>query len=207
MRRPLIAFGVIAPRRPAGDRVRGAIRRFRRDLAPPADLRLAGVLHRGVVPTADGRTRFAVGITNVRSSVVRIHLTAGTHNFFDAGGWITALAVGGRLRAARPSVPRSSESQPVGIGLQAAVAPDGAVHVRTAVGTAARRDVVSAHQKATIAGNDRGPLVGGDRIVMAKRDSAQLGTGRTDRTRGADPPSGGCPRTARAVGRQYSLAG
>jgi len=118
---------------------------------------------------------------------------------------MTALALGGRLRAARPSVPRSSQCQPVGIGLQAAVAPDGAVHVRTAVGTAARRDVVSADLTATIAGNDCGPLVGGDRIVMAKRDPAQLGTGRLDTRCG--PPSGGCPRTARAVGRQYSLAG
>jgi len=143
VRRPLIAFGVIAP---------------------PAD---------------------------VRSSVVPIHLTAGTRKFFDAGGWITALALGGRLRAARPSVPRSSQCQPVGIGLQAAVAPDGAVHVRTAVGTAARRDVVSADLTATIAGNDCGPLVGGDRIVM--RSGTRRSSVPDDWTRGADLPLVGVP--------------
>jgi hypothetical protein len=60
------------------------------------------------------------------------------------------------------------------IGLQAAAAADGTIHVCSTSGTSARRYVVSADLRGTLAGTDCGPLAGGDRIVMAKRDPAQL---------------------------------
>jgi hypothetical protein len=70
--------------------------------------------------------------------------------------------------------PREPGLRPVGIGLQAAVAQDGTVHLCATVGTAARRYVVGPDLKGTSAGTDCGPLSGGDRILMAKRDPAQL---------------------------------
>ena len=60
------------------------------------------------------------------------------------------------------------------IGLQAAAAGDGTIHVCVAAGSAARRYRIGIDLKATSAGTDCGPLAGGDAILMAKRDPAQL---------------------------------
>lgn len=74
----------------------------------------------------------------------------------------------------------------VGIGLQAA-ATDGMIHLCSIAGTNARRYVIGIDSRATSAGSDCGPLIGGDRILMARRDPAQLlvldeRTGKTLRT-------------------------
>jgi hypothetical protein len=75
----------------------------------------------------------------------------------------------------------------VGVGLQVAPSDAGIVHVCTIAGTAARRYVIGTDGRATSTGTDCGPLSGGDRILMARRDPAQLlvldeQTGRTLRT-------------------------
>ena len=75
----------------------------------------------------------------------------------------------------------------VGVGLQVAASEAGIVHVCTIAGTAARRYVIGIDARATNAGTDCGPLIGGDRILMARRDPAQLlvldeKTGKTLRT-------------------------
>jgi hypothetical protein len=75
----------------------------------------------------------------------------------------------------------------VGVGLQVAASDAGIVHVCTIAGTAARRYVIGMDSRATSAGSDCGPLNGGDRILMARRDPAQLlvldeMTGKTLRT-------------------------
>jgi hypothetical protein len=75
----------------------------------------------------------------------------------------------------------------IGIGLQAAASAAGTVHVCTIAGTAARRYVIGTDSRTTNAGSDCGPLSGGDRILMAKRDPAELlildgSTGKTTRT-------------------------
>jgi hypothetical protein len=86
-----------------------------------------------------------------------------------------------------PSFPDAPQLQPVGIGLQAAAAADGTIHVCTTVGTVARRYVVSTELMSTSAGTDCGPMAGGDQILMAKGDPPQLlvldaASGRTIRT-------------------------
>ena len=62
----------------------------------------------------------------------------------------------------------------IAVGLQAAATADGTIHVCSTSGTSARRYVVSADLRGTLAGADCGLLAGGDRIVMAKRDPPQL---------------------------------
>jgi len=75
----------------------------------------------------------------------------------------------------------------VGVGLQLAESDAGIVHVCTIAGTAARRYLIGIDGRATNTGTDCGPLSGGDRILMARRDPAQLlildqQTGNTLRT-------------------------
>jgi hypothetical protein len=75
----------------------------------------------------------------------------------------------------------------IGVGLQVAASDAGIVHVCTIAGTAARRYVIGMDARATSAGSDCGPLTGGDRILMARRDPAQVlvldeKTGKTLRT-------------------------
>jgi outer membrane protein assembly factor BamB len=74
------------------------------------------------------------------------------------------------LQAPFPQGPNRS----VTIGLQAAATADGTIHICSTAGTAARRYVIGTDLKSTSAGTDCGPLAGGDRILMAKRDPAQL---------------------------------
>ena len=221
--------------------------------SPFGDVGLGGPTVVSLVPTADGRTVFAVAVTNVQSSVVPIDLagrkaadpitftmTAGPAviregvlilplgdpqrlqvAFIDVstravtsrlmlprGSLVPAAAVrlsdtrtgimtwdpgfaGGGfglrlyavadplhwtdvlLQAPLPQGPVRS----IAIGLQAVAAADGTIHVCStsgASGASARRYVVSADLRGTLAGTDCGPLAGGDRIVMAKRDPAQL---------------------------------
>jgi hypothetical protein len=212
-------------------------------------------------PTADGRTLFAVAVTNIQSSVVPIDLAtkkaADRVTFAMTAGvavirgdmLIVPLADPQRLQvafidvttravASRLALPRGSllpaavfaisgtrtglvmfdpgltgggglrvytitdplhwsdlllqapwpqgQGRQIGIGLQAAAAADGSIHVCSAAGTNARRYVVSADLQGAIAGTDCGPLAGGDQTVMAKRDPAQLlvldGSGKAVRT-------------------------
>jgi hypothetical protein len=104
-----------------------------------------------------------------------------TYLLTDPAHWSEAAG----LQAA--AFPRGAGLRPVGVRLQAAVAPDGTVHLCATVGAGARRYVLGSDLKGTSAGTDCGPLVGGDRMVMAKRDPPQLAvldgaTGKTVRT-------------------------
>lgn len=83
--------------------------------------------------------------------------------------------------------PQGRGRQVVGTGLQAAATVDGTIHICTTTGTDARRYVVGTDGKSTAAGTDCGPLAGGDQVLMATRDPAQLRvlddkTGKTVRT-------------------------
>jgi hypothetical protein len=202
-----------------------------------------------LVPTADGKTLFAVAVTNVQSTVVPIDLA--TKKAADpivlpttAGPaiiWGDALVVpfgdpqhlqvafidvNTRAVTSRLTLPRGSLLPPaalrisdartgivafdagiqgglglhlyviadplhwtdvalqapfpqgpnrqIGIGLQVAAAADGTIHLCSIAGTGARRYVIGTDLKSTSAGTDCGPLSGGERILMAKRDPAQL---------------------------------
>lgn len=225
---------------------------------------LGGPSVASLVPTADGRTLFAVAVTNIQSSVVPIDLIAkkagdpitfpGTAGAAVIRGDTLVVPLGDprglqvafvdvrtRVVTARLALPRGSLVAPAAfdvgsgrtgvvafdgglgggatglrvylvtdplhwsdvalqapfpqgvargqlfIGLQAAAGPGGSIHVCIAAGSAARRYVVGADLKGTSVGSDCGPLAGGDTILMAKRDPAQLlvideQTGRTLRT-------------------------
>jgi len=211
-----------------------------------------------LVPTADGKTLFAVTVTNIQSTVVPIDLatkraadpivlpmTAGTA-VISGDALMVPLGDGQRMQVAfvdvrtravtsRLTLPRGTLAAPVaftsgggrtgivaydpgftggaglriywitdplhwtdlvlqapspfrvGIGLQAAESSAGIVHVCTIAGTAARRYVIGTDSRSTSVGSDCGPLIGGDRILMARRDPAQLLildgiTGKTLRT-------------------------
>lgn len=224
------------------------------DLGGPAVISL--------VPTSDGRTLFAVAITNVSTQVVPIALdtkkvgetltltTTGGPAVLRGGSLIVPLASarGGevafvdaakRVVTSRLMLPRGSLVAPVAFaisdsltgvvlfdsggpgalgmrvyavtdpthwrdvrldaplpqprssfapGLQAAAAADGTIHTCAIQGSAGRRYVITpADLKATAAGPECGPLAGGDSVVMARRDPAQLlvlgeRTGKTLRT-------------------------
>ncbi|MEA2661264.1 MAG: hypothetical protein QOH08_836 [Chloroflexota bacterium] len=216
-----------------------------------------------LVPTADGRTLFAVAVTNVQSAVVPIDLstkTAAAGITLPAGAGAAVMSGDslivpfgdpGRLQVAfidahartvtsRLALPRGSLVAPTafrigdtrtgvvaydgglgggtglrvytvtdplhwtdvslpapfpqgrgrqvtGIGLQAAASAGGTIHICTTAGADARRYVVGTDGKGTAAGSDCGPLTGGDQVLMAMRDPAQLRvlddkTGRTVRT-------------------------
>jgi hypothetical protein len=203
-----------------------------------------------LVPTADGRTLFAVTVTNIQSSVVPIDLatkkaadpiifpmTAGPAvlrgsallvplgdpqrlqvAFID----VNTRAVTSRLALPRGSLvaptafrisaertgivafdggfgggaglrvyvvtdplhwsdialqapfPQGLGRQQLFIGLQAVASADGTIHLCTTFGTAVRRYLIGTDLKSAPVGTDCGPLAGGDEIVMAKRDPAQL---------------------------------
>jgi hypothetical protein len=83
--------------------------------------------------------------------------------------------------------PQGLTRQQIGIGLQAVASTGGTIHVCSTAGTSARRYLIGTDLKATNVGTDCGPLAGGDAILMAKRDPAQLLvidelTGKTTRT-------------------------
>jgi hypothetical protein len=202
-----------------------------------------------LVPTADGKTLFAVAVTNVQSSVVPIDLatkkaadpitftmTAGPA-VIRGGALVVPLGdprglqvafidIASRAVTSRLTLPRGSLVPPaafrisdartgigafdaaiqgglglrlyvltdplhwtdlslqapfpqgpnrtVTIGLQAAATADGTIHICSTAGTAARRYVIGTDLKSTSAGTDCGPLAGGDQILLAKRDPAQL---------------------------------
>ena len=82
--------------------------------------------------------------------------------------------------------PQGQRGGQIGIGLQA-VATAGTVHLCSTAGNSARRYVIATDSRPTSAGTDCGPLSGGDRVLMARRDPAQLlvldaSTGKTLRT-------------------------
>jgi hypothetical protein len=203
-----------------------------------------------LVPTADGKTLFAIAVTNIRSTVVPIDLvakkaadpvvlpaTAGPGvirgdallvpfgdpqrlqvAFIDVntravtarltlpGGslvppvafrvsdgqtgvvaWSSVSVGGPGLRlyvitdalhwtdtALSAPFPQGQRGGQIGIGLQAVATVDGAVHLCSTAGNSARRYVVGTDARSTNAGSDCGPLSGGARILMARRDPAQL---------------------------------
>lgn len=214
-----------------------------------------------LLPTADGKTLFAIAVTNIQSTVVPIDLaakkaadpivfptTAGPGvirgdalvvpfgdpqrlqvAFIDVntravtvrltlpGGslvppsafrisdgrtgvvaWSSAGGPGLRLYVITDPLhwtdmslsapfPQGQRGGQVGIGLQAVATVDGTVHLCSTAGNSARRYVIGTDSRATNAGSDCGPLSGGDRILMAKRDPAELlildaSTGKTLRT-------------------------
>jgi len=214
------------------------------------DVDLHGPTIASLAPTADGRTVFAVTVTNVQSAVVPIDLAgpkaADPITFAMTAGpavirgdalivplgdpqrlQVAFIDVNSRAVTARLSLPRGTLVPPTAfrigdgltgiaafdggvgaggtglrvysvtdplhwtdvalqapfpqglgrqqlfIGLQAVASADGAIHVCMAFGAAARRSVVTGSNVAP-AGSDCGPLAGGDRIVMGKRDPAQL---------------------------------
>lgn len=232
--------------------------------SPYGSVDLGGPSIVSLVPTADGRTLFAVAVTNVQSAVVPIDLT--TKKTADAItlpmtagaavlrgdalvvplGDARALQVAfvdvkTRAVTARLTLPRGSLVAPAAfdigsgrtgvvafdggpgggatglrvylitdalhwsdialqapfpqgvargqifIGLQAAAGLGGSIHVCIAAGSAARRYVIGPDLKGTNVGSDCGPLAGGDGILLARRDPAQLvvvdeKTGKTTRT-------------------------
>ena len=201
-----------------------------------------------LVPTADGKTLFAIAVTNIRSTVVPIDLatekavdpivlpiTAGPGvirgdallvPFGDPQRLQVAFVdVNTRLVTARLTLPGGSLVPPsafrindgrtgvvawpsfggpgvrlyvisdplhwtdvalsapfpqgqrggqIGIGVQAVATVDGTVHLCSTGGNSARRYVIGIDARSTSAGTDCGPLSGGDRILMARRDPAQL---------------------------------
>ncbi len=214
-----------------------------------------------LVPTADGKTLFAIAVTNIQSTVVPIDLatkkaadpivlpaTAGPGvirgdallvpfsdpqrlqvAFIDVNtrtvtvrltlgggslvppsafrisdgrtgvvGWSSVGAPGLQLYVITDPLhwtnvslsapfPQGQRGGQIGIGLQAVAAADGTVHLCSTAGNSARRYVIGIDARATSAGTDCGPLIGGDRILMARRDPAQLlvldeKTGKTLRT-------------------------
>jgi outer membrane protein assembly factor BamB len=217
--------------------------------SPFGNVDLGGPTVVSLVPTADGKTLFAVAVTNIQSTVVPIDLAAKRAGdpivlpttagpavirgdallvpFGDPGHLQVAFidvntrAVTSRLALPRGSLvaasafritdgrtgvvaydpgftgstglrvyvltdtlhwtdvalqapfPQGPRGQ-IGIGLQVATAADGTIHLCSIAGTAARRYVVGPDLKGISAGTDCGPLSGGDRILMAKRDPAQL---------------------------------
>lgn len=70
--------------------------------------------------------------------------------------------------------PQGTQGRASSIGVQVAVAADGTIHACTAAGTAGRRYAITPRLQAIQAGTECGPLAGGDEIVMAKRDPAQV---------------------------------
>ncbi|HEY8830369.1 MAG TPA: hypothetical protein VIM83_07195, partial [Candidatus Limnocylindria bacterium] len=215
-----------------------------------------------LVPTADGKTLFAIAVTNIQSTVVPIDLatkkpadpvvlpaTAGPGvisggslmvpfgdpqrlqvAFIDVNARVvssrltlprgslvpptafrisdarTGIAAfdggfsGGGLRlylltdqlhwtdvALQAPFPQGQRGGQIGIGLQAAATASGMIHLCSVGGANARRYVIGTDSRSTSAGTDCGPLSGGDRMLMAKRDPAQLlvldeVTGKTLRT-------------------------
>ena len=215
-------------------------------------------------PTTDGRTLFAVTVTNVQSAVVPIDLAtkkAGDPLTFamTAGAavlrgdtllvplgdpqrlQVAFIDVGTRTVTSRLTLPRGSLIAPaafaisatetgvvafdgglgagatglriylvtdalrwsdvglqapfpqglsrgqIAIGLQAVTAADGTIHVCSIAGAAARRYIVGPDRRGAPVGSGCGPLAGGNDVVMATRDPAQLlvidsGSGRTLRT-------------------------
>lgn len=113
--------------------------------------------------------------------IVRMYLVT------DPSHWEEVFGLPASPPFLAPPFPQAPQLQPVAIGLQAAAAADGTVHVCTTVGTIARRYVVSTDLRSTSAGTDCGPMAGGDQILMAKRDPPQLlvldaASGKTIRT-------------------------
>ena len=83
--------------------------------------------------------------------------------------------------------PQGQRGGQVGIGLQAVATADGIIHLCSIAGTNARRYLIGMDARSTSVGSDCGPLSGGDRILMAKRDPAELlildpSTGKTVRS-------------------------
>jgi hypothetical protein len=229
---------------------------------------LGGPTPVSLVPTADGRTLFAVAVTDSSSTVVPIDLatlkaadpitlapTAGPAiirgealvvPYGDARGLQVAfIDVNTRAVTSRLTLPRGSMVPPaafritagrtgivafdsvgaarlrlyaladqshwtevglqaplaegpgrqIGVRIQAAATADGTIHV--CIGHGGPRYVVSPDLTATSAGSDCGPLVGGDQIVMAKRDPPQLLV--------LDGPSGKTVRTLPLAGAPARL--
>ena len=202
-----------------------------------------------LVPTADGKTLFAVTVTNIQSTVVPIDLA--TKKPADpivlpatAGGGVISgsalivpfgdpqrlqvafIDVNTRVVSSRLTLPRGSLVPPtafrisdartgvaaydsgfsggglrvyvltdqlhwtdvalqaplpqgqrggqIGIGLQAAATAEGIIQLCSVAGANARRYVIGTDSRSTSVGSDCGPLSGGDRILMARRDPAQL---------------------------------
>jgi outer membrane protein assembly factor BamB len=227
------------------------------------DVDLGGPTVVSIVPTTDGKTLYAIAVTNLQSTVVPIDLATKTAAdpivlpttagpavirgnalvvpFGDPQRLQVAfIDVNTRVVTSRLTLPRGSLLPPaafrisdtrtgiaaydaglgggatglrvyvltdqlhwtdvalqapfpqgpnrqIGIGLQVAATAGGAIHLCSIAGTAARRYVVGTDLKSTSAGTDCGPLSGGDRVLMAKRDPAQLlvlddKTGKTVRT-------------------------
>lgn len=83
----------------------------------------------------------------------------------------------------------------------------GAVHLCAPTATTARRYIVTPDRKSVLAGGECGPMVGGPRILTARRDPAQLlpldaTTGKVTRTL----PLAGGSSSADPLGRPYSLS-
>lgn len=108
-----------------------------------------------------------------------------------SGGGLRVYVVTDQLHwtdvALQAPFPQGQRGGQIGIGVQAAATAEGMVHLCSIAGTNARRYVIGIDSRATSAGSDCGPLIGGDRILMARRDPAQLlvldgATGKTLRT-------------------------
>jgi len=140
-------------------------------LVPPAAFRI-DARRTGILAFDDG---------SGSDPIVRMYLVT------DPSHWEEVFGLPASPPFLAPPFPQAPQLQPVAIGLQAAAAADGTVHVCTTVGTIARRYVVSTDLKSTSAGTDCGPMAGGDQILMAKRDPPQLlvldaASGKTIRT-------------------------
>ena len=164
-----------------------------------------------LVPFGDPRTLQVAFIgVNTRAVISRLALTRGTvvaptaFRISDAQTGIAAFdgglaggAVGLRVYsvtdplhwtdvALQAPLPQGLGRQQIFIGLQAVASAEGTIHICTTFGSAVRRYVVTG-STGTGVGSDCGPLAGGDPVLMAKRDPAQLlvldaKTGKTVRT-------------------------
>jgi hypothetical protein len=134
----------------------------RGSLVPPQAFRIS-----------DGRTGIAAFDSSPNGGGLRVYVLT------DQLHWTDVV-----LQAPFPQGLRGGQ---IGIGLQAAASPDGTIELCSVAGTNARRYVVGADLRGTSAGSDCGPLSGGDRLLMARRDPPQLlvldeKTGKTLRT-------------------------
>ena len=95
-----------------------------------------------------------------------------------SGGGLRVYVITDQLHwtdvALQAPFPQGQRGGQIGIGVQAAATANGTIHLCSVAGPNARRYVVGTDSRSASAGTDCGPLSGGDRILMARRDPAQL---------------------------------
>lgn len=135
------------------------------------DVKARTVTSRLTLPRGSLVTPIAFKISETRTGIVAVDPSEQG----DLGLRLYALTDQAHWSDVPLQAPATLSGHRIGLGLQAAAAADGTIHVcSAAAGTAARHYVVGADLKPTSAGAECGPLAGGDTVLMATRDPAQL---------------------------------